>query len=90
MSVVEERSYVEEARREKRAALEARGIPAVAVITDRFAQSVRAIAAAHGLPDYAFATIAHPIADNDEQTLRAKAEHVAAQLVGLLTGPRRE
>ena len=35
MSVVEERSYVEEARREKRAALEARGIPAFAYRYER-------------------------------------------------------
>jgi hypothetical protein len=56
----------------------------VAVITDRFAESVRTIAAVNGLPDYPFAIIAHPIASNDAETLRAKAEQVAEQLVRLL------
>ena len=64
---------------------EQRGIPSVAIITDRFAESVRAIAAVNGLPDYPFATIAHPIANNDEGLLRLKAEQVAEQLVHLLT-----
>jgi hypothetical protein len=57
----------------------------VAIITDRFAESVVAIAAANGLPDYPFAVIAHPIAHNDGEALRAKAEQVADQLVRLLT-----
>lgn len=56
----------------------------MAVITDRFAESVRNIAAVNGLPDYPFAIIAHPIANNDAETLRAKAEQVAEQLVRLL------
>ncbi|MEZ0332580.1 MAG: lysine--tRNA ligase, partial [Gemmatimonadales bacterium] len=45
MSAVEERSYVEEARREHRAALEARGIPAFAY---RFERS-HTVAQARGL-----------------------------------------
>jgi hypothetical protein len=57
----------------------------VAVITDRFAESVKNIAALSGIPDYGYAVIAHPIADNDAATLRAKAEQVVAQLVPLLT-----
>jgi hypothetical protein len=56
----------------------------VAVITDRFSESVRNIATVNGLPDYPFAIIAHPIANNDNETLRAKAEQVAEQLVRLL------
>lgn len=43
------------------------------------------MAALNGLPDYPFAVIAHPIADNDGASLRAKAEQVAAQVVALLT-----
>ena len=56
----------------------------MAVITDGFAESVRGIAALNGLPDYPFAIIDHPIANNDEETLRLKAERVADQLVSLL------
>ena len=54
------------------------------MITDRFAESVRGIAAVNGLPDYPFAIIAHPIADNDGEALRVKAEQVSDQLVPLL------
>ena len=54
------------------------------MITDRFAESVRGIASLNGLPDYPFAIIAHPIADNDGEALRMKAEQVAEQLVPLL------
>ena len=56
----------------------------MAIITDRFAESVRSIAALSGVPDYPYAVIAHPIADNDAAALRAKAEQVAEQLAGLL------
>ena len=64
------------------------GIPAVAVITDRFAASARAMAEANGLADYPFAVIAHPIAGNTDEELRGKAERAVELLVALLT--RRE
>jgi hypothetical protein len=43
------------------------------------------MAALNGLPDYAFAVVPHPIADNDHATLLAKAETVTATVVRLLT-----
>jgi len=61
------------------------GIPAAAVITDRFEVSARAMAEANGRPDYPFAVIAHPIAGNSDEELRVKAEVAVAQLVPLLT-----
>ena len=61
------------------------GIPAVAVITDRFELSARAMAEANGLADYPFALIAHPIAGNTDEELRAKAEEAVKALVPLLT-----
>ena len=61
------------------------GIPAVAVITDRFEVSARAMAEANGRADYPFAVIAHPIAGNSGEELRAKAEVAVAQIVPLLT-----
>ena len=64
------------------------GIPAVAVITDRFEASARAMAAANGLPDYPFAVIAHPIAGNGNDELRGKAEVAVQQLIPLLTRRR--
>ena len=61
------------------------GIPAVAVITDRFEASARAMAGANGLADYPFAIIAHPIAGNTDDELRAKAETAIRDIVLLLT-----
>jgi alkanesulfonate monooxygenase SsuD/methylene tetrahydromethanopterin reductase-like flavin-dependent oxidoreductase (luciferase family) len=66
------------------------GIPAVAVITDRFEASARALAAANGMPDYPFAVIAHPIAGNTDDELREQAEVAVRLLVPLLTDRRKE
>jgi alkanesulfonate monooxygenase SsuD/methylene tetrahydromethanopterin reductase-like flavin-dependent oxidoreductase (luciferase family) len=61
------------------------GIPAVAVITDRFEASARAMAEANGMATYPFAIIAHPIAGNTDEELRDKAEVAVQALVPLLT-----
>ena len=66
------------------------GIPAVAVITDRFEATARAMAEASGLADYPFAIIAHPVAGNSDDELRAKAELTVTLLVPLLTQGRGE
>jgi alkanesulfonate monooxygenase SsuD/methylene tetrahydromethanopterin reductase-like flavin-dependent oxidoreductase (luciferase family) len=66
------------------------GIPAVAVITDRFEASARALAAANGMPDYPFAVIAHPIAGNTDDELREQAEVAVRLLVPLLTDRQKE
>ncbi len=44
----------------------------------------------NGIPGYPFAVIAHPIADNGDDALRAKAEQVLAQLIPLLMEGRGE
>jgi hypothetical protein len=64
------------------------GIPAAAVITDRFASLARSMAELSGLPDYPFVEIVHPIAENTDAELRDKAEQVVRQLVGVLTERR--
>ena len=66
-------------------AAERRGIPAVAVMTDRFEESARAVTALNGIPDYPFVTIAHPIANDSDADLAAKAEAVVSRLAALLT-----
>ena len=66
------------------------GIPAVAVITDRFEGTARAMAEASGLADYPFAIIPHPVAGNSDDELRAKAELTVTLLVPLLTQGRGE
>ena len=64
---------------------ERKGIPAVAVITDRFERSVRVVAQVNGIPDYPFVVIGHPVADNDDAALLAKAEGAVQRIVALLT-----
>ena len=50
------------------------GIPTVVIITDRFVPTARAVSAVNGLRDYPFSVIPHPIANNDDATLRANRE----------------
>jgi hypothetical protein len=71
-------------------AAETRGIPAVAVMTDRFEPTARAVAELNGLPAYPYVVIAHPIANNSDAELRAKAEGAIARIVALLTDRPRE
>ena len=54
-------------------------------MTDRFQATAQAMAAASGLPDYPFLVIPHPIADNDDETLKRKAEAALPEVVRLLT-----
>ena len=61
----------------------------MAIITDRFEETARAVAEANGLPGYPFALVGHPIADNGDAALREKAEVAIRRLVPLLTGPPR-
>jgi hypothetical protein len=39
----------------------------------------------NGLPGYPFVAIEHPVANNDDAVLRAKAEEAAAKIAELLT-----
>ena len=61
------------------------GVPAVAIMTDRFERSAQVVAQLNGLPGYPFVSIAHPVANNDDATLRAKAEAAVERIVPLLT-----
>ena len=60
------------------------GIPAVGVMTDRFLATARAMANFLGLHEYAVACIAHPISNNTEEQIRAKAAEIVAQCASLL------
>jgi hypothetical protein len=53
-------------------------------MTDKFAATARAMAEACGLPGYPFATIPHPIANNHDADLRAKAEDAVRQCLDIL------
>ena len=54
-------------------------------MTDRFTVSAKLVGKLNGLPDYPFAVIEHPVANNDDTVLRAKAEEAVRQIVPLLT-----
>jgi hypothetical protein len=54
-------------------------------MTDRFVATAKAVATANGLQDYPFAVIAHPVANNDDDTLREKARVAVSAIVQLLT-----
>ncbi len=53
-------------------------------MTDKFAPTAKAMAVACGIPAYPFAVVAHPIANNDDATLRAKAAEAVRQCVPIL------
>ena len=54
-------------------------------MTDRFVRSAEVVAQVNGLPGYPFVVITHPVANNDDATLRAKAEIAVKSIVPLLT-----
>jgi len=66
-------------------AAESRGIPAVAVMTDRFVASARVVAELNGLAEYPFVVIEHPIANDQDTDLERKAAAVVERIAELLT-----
>ncbi len=60
------------------------GSTATAIMTDRFVETAHVMAQVSGMPDYPFAVIAHPIANNTESVLREKAQEAVRQCVGYL------
>jgi len=54
-------------------------------MTDRFVRSAELMGELNGLPGYAFAVIAHPIANNTDAVLREKAKVAVERIVPLLT-----
>jgi len=61
------------------------GIPAAAVMTDRFVPTADAVIDLNGLERYPYVVIAHPIASDSDDELRAKAEGSVARIVEVLT-----
>jgi Fe-S cluster biogenesis protein NfuA len=64
--------------------LEGLGVPSACVITDGFLPTGRMMADLAGLPGYPMIVIQHPIADNTDQQLGAKAEQIVQQSVDVL------
>ena len=53
-------------------------------MTTPFRRSAEVVAEVNGLPGYPFAVIEHPIANDDDAALRAKAEIAVAQILPFL------
>lgn len=58
-------------------------------MTDQFIPTARAMAEFLGLPGYPFVVIPHPLSDNTDDEIRAKAEEVARQAAAVLRHPAR-
>jgi hypothetical protein len=65
--------------------LEGKGIPSVLLCTDEFAPLARAESVAKGMGGLPLAVIPHPLADNREPEVRAKAERIVDEVVAILT-----
>jgi hypothetical protein len=63
--------------------MEKLGVPAVVVVTEPFISSGKAMAVSHGMPDYPFAVIPHPIAATETSTLHSWADKVVDQIVSI-------
>jgi len=53
-------------------------------MTDRFERSAKLVAQVNGLPDYPFVVIGHPVANDSDEALRAKAEQAVERIVSIL------
>jgi len=65
--------------------LESSGIPSVPVATTVFMTAARAQAAALGRPGFDAVYVPHPIQDQTQAEIEAKADAVVAELVARLT-----
>ncbi len=57
----------------------------MAVITDRFVRSAEVVGEVNGLPGYPFVVIGHPVANDDDAALLAKAQAAVLKIVPMLT-----
>jgi len=54
------------------------------IITDRFVHTAQTMADVSGMPGYPVVVLAHPLANNDDATLRVKAQEAVQQCLQLL------
>jgi hypothetical protein len=63
---------------------ERQGVPAVGVMTTRFATAAKLMARVLGMPEHRFVEIEHPISNAGDAGLEARARAVIGELTGLL------
>jgi hypothetical protein len=66
---------------------ERQGVPAIGVMTSRFASAAELMCRVLGMPDYKFAVIGHPISSASDNDLAAYARATVAQARRLLIAP---
>ena len=64
-------------------------MPAAVINTKPFVVSSEAMAAAHGIPDYPFVLIPHPIATSQNETLYQWADQAIEEIVSILLNGER-
>lgn len=64
--------------------MEKHGIPTAVISTKPFISSSKAMAIAHGIPDYPFVTIPHPIAATEKEVLHQWVEQIVDEVEGIL------
>ena len=62
------------------------GLPSVTICTDIFEITARSMAQMWGAPTYPIVLTQHPIAELNREQLRARAEEMMEEMVGILTG----
>jgi hypothetical protein len=65
--------------------LEQQGVPAIAVITEPFRETGRAMAQSWGIPGFRFLETPHPIANATEGELDARADRLVEPVLALLS-----
>jgi hypothetical protein len=60
--------------------------PAVAVVTEPFAQTAAVLAELNGMPGYPFVVVPHPFGSLDEAAVGARADAALARIERLLLG----
>ena len=65
---------------------EKQGIPAVAVVTEPFIKTAKAVAELNGMPGYPFVIVPHPFGSLDEAQVHARADAAVAEIERLLLG----
>jgi hypothetical protein len=63
--------------------IEKLGVPTAVVVTEPFISSGKAMAVSHGIPDYPFVVIPHPIAATETETLHRWAEQIVDQVASI-------
>jgi len=63
--------------------MEKLGVPAAVVATEPFISSGKAMALSHGIPDYPFVVMPHPIAATETEKLHRWADRIVDQVASI-------